>query len=405
MSSLKVAWRNLGRNAKRTLLAVMAVAVGQLALLLMLALMHGYSDNLRKAVTGPLIGHLQVHHPEWREERALDLTIVNADSLADSIRQHADVQAVAARVYAPVLAAPRQDAHAAMVLGVDIARESEPFGMLSSLESPLKPQHVLVGYRLARRLEIQDGQEIALLGQAPDGSMANDLYTVQAVIRCPVDLVNQSGIVMSLADARTFLYLADEAHELVVRTRTGGLAAPLADSLRAAHPEFEILTWSELVPDLAMMVNMSDVVGYFVVVLVMIAAVAGIANTLMMSIFERSHELGMLLALGAAPRRLVGMVMTEAMLIGVIGTTLGTIGGIVCVALTNINGIDFASWGGEDVRDAAFQGLSLPLHIFPRLAPIDILIGLIAISATALVASLWPAWITSRLEPISAMRT
>lgn len=405
MSSLKIAWRNLGRNSKRTALAVMAVAVGQLALLFMLALMHGYSDNLRKAVTGPLIGHLQVHHPDWREERALDLSIHDADAVAHSIRQRAEVENVAARIYAPVLVAPRQDAHAAMVLGLDVARESRPFGMLSSFDQPLKPQHVLVGYRLARRLEISDGQEIALVGQAPSGAMANDLYIVQSVIRCPVDLVNQSGIVMNIDDARAFLYMGPEAHELVVRTHTGGVAETLAASLAGTLPELEVLPWTELVPDLALMVQMSDWVGYIVVVLVMIAAVAGIANTLMMSVFERSHELGMLLALGTAPARLVRIVMVEAVLIGVVGIVLGTLAGLLAIAIANINGIDFASWGSEEVRDMAFQGLNLPLHVFPRLALLDILVGLVAISATALLASLWPAWITSRLEPISAMRT
>ena len=209
---------------------------------------------------------------------------------------------------------------------------------------------------------------------------------------------------MNLDDAREFLYMGPDAHEIIVRARTGGIVDPLAETLAGEHPDFAVLTWTKLVPDLALMVRMSDYAGYIVVLLVMIAAVAGIANTLMMSVFERSHELGMLLALGAAPRRLVGILMTEAVLIGVVGIAVGTTGGLIAIGLANINGIDFASWGGEDVRDMAFQGLNLPLHVFPRLELLDILIGLVATSITALIASLWPAWITSRLEPISAMR-
>ncbi|MFT5129187.1 MAG: ABC-type lipoprotein release transport system permease subunit, partial [Rhodothermales bacterium] len=168
-STLSIAWRNLGRNRRRTALAVMAVGVGQFALLLTMSLMHGYADNIRQAITGPMIGHVQVHHPQWREERAMDLSIPNVAEIAARIRQEPDVASVSARIYAPCLVAAKLDAHAALVVGLDIACESEPYGLLSDMGEVLAPRHVLAGYRLAQRLQLTAGQEVALVGQAPNG--------------------------------------------------------------------------------------------------------------------------------------------------------------------------------------------------------------------------------------------
>jgi putative ABC transport system permease protein len=126
----------------------------------------------------------------------------------------------------------------------------------------------------------------------------------------------------------------------------------------------------------------------------------------MMATFERMHEFGMLLALGSRPRRLVRMIVIEAVLTGILGVVIGTALGYLFVFATSGSGIDMASWGGSggEVRDMAYKGLNLPLHIYPRLAPFDTILGLIAVLFTSLVASLWPAWTAARLEPMEAMR-
>jgi len=115
------------------------------------------------------------------------------------------VESAAGRVYAPVLVAPEQDAFVAIVVGLDVDVESEPYGMLSGLDEPLRDRHVLLGHRLARKIAAKEGDEIAVVGQAADGSLANDLFVVQDIISSPADLINQSGVVMSLANAQVLL--------------------------------------------------------------------------------------------------------------------------------------------------------------------------------------------------------
>ncbi len=407
LRTVQIAWRNLGRNKKRTALAFLAITVAQFAFLATDGLMRGYSDNIRLAITGPMVGHVQAHDPNWRKERALDLAIDDIDKVVSQVQSDPDVGNVSARIYAPVLVAPEQDAFIATVIGLSIDAESSPYGILSGLKQPLEKGKVLIGYRLAKKINAKPGQEIAVVGQAADGSLANDLYIVQDIIKCPVDLVNQSGIVMSLLDAQQLFVLPNQANEIVIRAGTSGKSREIVNRLsqKSIFANIELLTWDKIVPELVLLLKMSDYVGYFVLIIVVIAAIAGIANTLMMSTFERLHEFGMLLALGTRPMRIVNMIICESIFIGIIGVAIGTVLGYGFVIGTAEQGIDMASWGGEgQVEDMAYQGLNLPLHIHPRLEPIDSLLGLAAVIVTSLLASVWPAWIAGRLEPIKAMR-
>jgi putative ABC transport system permease protein len=407
MRTAQIAWRNLGRNKKRTALALLAIAVAQFALLATDGLMRGYSDNIRLAITGPMVGHVQAHHPNWRRERALDLAIDEVNDIVSEIQQDPDVKDVSARIYAPVLVAPEEDAFVATVVGLSVESESGPYGVLSGLKEPLERGKVLIGHRLARKINARASQEIAVVGQAADGSLANDLFIVQDIIKCPADIINQSGIVMSLQDAQRLFVMPNQANEIIIRAKTSGKSREITKRL-SENPllsSIEVLPWQEIVPELVLILKMSDYVGYFALVIVFVAAIAGIANTLMMSTFERMHEFGMLLALGTRPMRIVRMIVCEAIFIGILGVAIGTILGYGFAVGTAERGIDMASWGGEgQVEDMAYQGLNLPLHVYPRLEPVDSLVGLIAVIITSMAASVWPAWIAGRLEPVEAMR-
>ncbi|MBN1975674.1 MAG: ABC transporter permease [Sedimentisphaerales bacterium] len=405
--TIQIAWRNIGRNKKRTGLAMLAIAVGQFALLATNSLMRGYTDNIRIAITGPMIGHIRITEPNWAEERALDLVLNDVNEMIDVIEDESFVDSAAARIYAPVLVAPKEDAFIGTVVGVQVQTESKDYGLLSGFDKPLEKGKVLVGHILAKKIETNAGDEIAIVGQAADGSLANDLFIVQDIIKCPVDLINQLGIVMSLGEAQELFVMPDEAHEIVIRNKTSEQVNAAAESFRNIPilKNTEIQTWEEIVPQLVVILKTSSYVGYFILIIVFIAAVAGIANTLVMSAFERFHEFGMLLALGSSPFRLVRMIVSEAVLIGLLGVAIGTLLGIGFIIVTSDSGIDMASWGGDgQVEDMAYQGLNLPLHVFPRLEIFDIILGLCGIMFTSLIASIWPAWIAGRLEPMEAMR-
>ena len=218
-STLRLAWRGLGRNRKRSALAVAAIGLGQFAFLATAAIMHGYSDHYFDSVTGPLVGHVQILAPGWREERAVDQTLDNVEAMLAAIRGQSQVARAAPRIYAPVLAALEEEGFVGMVVGADPALAADASGLLGSeeLAGLLGDGRVLVGRGLARQHGIEAGAELAVVGQDIDGSIASALYEVAAVVESPVELVNSTGIVAGLQDARELLRMDDQAHEIVVR--------------------------------------------------------------------------------------------------------------------------------------------------------------------------------------------
>lgn len=410
LSTLRIAWRNLGRNRKRTAFALTAIAVGQFAFLATAALMHGYGDEFMDSVTGPMVGHVQVHAPGWRNDRSVDLVLEDVARSVASIQRTPGVKSAAARIYAPVLAALDHEGFMSMVVGIDPRGEAHEKGLLPQAPSldQFGNRQVLIGHGFARRHGIEPGMEIAVVGQDVDGSIANDLFTVASVVRSPVDVVNNLGIVMSLGDAEELLQLSDQAHEIIVHVNDPDMVDVVASRIAAlpALTEAEVLPWQEIVPQFVSMIKLVDWYALIILFIVCIAALAGIANTMLMSTFERMHEFGMLLSLGCSPGRLSRIVTIEAILLGLLGVGIGSALGIGFVALTYESGIDYAALGGDQATyEVAYQGLQLSSKVTPTLHSSDIIAAVSAVLLTSLISVIWPTLRIIRLEPMEAIRS
>jgi ABC-type lipoprotein release transport system permease subunit len=247
---------------------------------------------------------------------------------------------------------------------------------------------------------------VALIGQGADGSLANDLFTVSGLVDTSVDLVNRQGVLVGLAEAQELFAMPDEAHEIVVHARDAETVKALAARLAAlpALAGMEVLDWRALAPEMLTLVELVRVAWVFVLVLVFMAAAAGVANTMLMATFERTHELGMLLALGTAPRRIVGLVVAEALALGLVGALLGVALGGSLVALTHRTGIDYATLTGGGPTEISFAGLRWSLRLYPSLALVDVARLVAAVVVTSLAACVWPAARAARLQPARALR-
>lgn len=412
--TLKIAWRNVGRNKRRTALAAGAIALGQLTLVFVNGLMAGWFDSMLRTLTGPLVGHVQIHHADWREERAMDLYIDGFDQVRSDIESIPGVQRVVPRVFGPVLAVPGEptdrpaDAEPGVVVGVDVAVERERGGLLASLDSAtiLDERSVALGKVLANRLAIQKGDRIAMIGQDVDGFPVSDLFEVRAVIDSAVDIVKTMGIVMPISTAQHLFVMEGRVHEIIVHGQDFAEAARLRDEIAALRPLAiaEVLSWREAIPELTRVIDMKWWFDFIFLGLVFFAAAAGIANTALVSTFERTQEFGMLLAVGSRPTRIVTMVLLESVGIGLVGVAVGSLIGAALVIITGHTGIDYAAISGSTAEDIAFSGISFSYIVCPRLEFRHIVYGLGAVTATSLIASLWPAVWAARLEPVKALR-
>lgn len=406
-TTARIAWRNLWRNPRRTALALAAIGLSLGLVLVYDGILRAYADWMRGAITGPLLGHVQVHAPGWRKDRAMDRTLRDAARKVAVLARTPGVAAASARVYAPALAALGEEGFAVVVLGLDPAAERHPGRLLAGVPEPPSGRRVLMGRALAETIGVKGGDVIALVGQGADGSLANDLFTVAGLVQTSVDLVNRQAVVMELSAAQGLFAMPDEAHEIVVHALDPAGAKDLA-AAAAALPDLagaEVLDWETLAPEMLALVRLVEVAWAFVLVLVFVAAAAGVANTMLMATFERSRELGMLLALGARPARIVRMIVAEALVLGAVGVLIGVALGGGIVAITHRTGFDYQAITGGGPSELSFAGLRWSLVLYPRLALADVLRGAGAVLATALLASAWPAARAARLEPAQALRS
>jgi ABC-type lipoprotein release transport system permease subunit len=297
-----------------------------------------------------------------------------------------------------------------MVIGIDPEGEGHANGLLPfpDLVDRFGDREVLIGQGFARKHGIQEGEELAVVGQDLDGAIANDLYVVSAVVPSPVEVVNNMGIVMTIEDAEELLRMPNQAHEIVVHVDSPERVDATLAQIRTLPllDDAEVLPWYDIVPQFVSMIKLIDYYALVVLFIVCIAALAGIANTMLMSTFERIHEFGMLLSLGCSPGRLARIVTLEALLIGVIGVGIGSVLGLGWVALTSESGIDYAALGGnQSTYEVAYQGLHLTSRVVPRLYYSDIIAALVAVLCTSLVSVIWPMLRVVRLEPMEAMRS
>ena len=406
LGTLRIAWRNLWRSRRRTALALTAIGLSVTLVLAYDGVLRAYGDWMVETVTGPMLGHVQAHARGWRKDRSMDLTLRGVSARLEALRRDPEVTAAAARVYAPALAALGEEGFAVLVVGLDPAAESGPMGLLAGVAQPPRGRRALMGRALAELMGVKAGDAVALVGQGADGSLANDLYTVEGLVSTSVDFVNRQGVLLELGEAQALFSMPDEAHEIVVRGRDPDRAAALAARLAAspALRDAEVLDWRTLSPEMVSLIELVEVVWVFVLGLVFVAAAAGVANTMLMATFERTHELGMLLALGARPGRIVRMILAESVVLGLLGALLGAAAGVALVAATHGPGIDYAALTGGGPSEISFGGLKWSLVLHPTLSAVDVVRVVAAVVLTSFLASAWPALRAARLQPTQALR-
>ena len=414
-SILRIAWRNLGRNRRRTALAISAIALGQLSLVFMNCFMAGSFRDTLSIFTGPLLGHVQIFHRDWDEERASDLFVDRLGEIKAELRSLPQVKNIFPRIYSPMLSASGEKTdepatgEPAMVVGVDVDAERGKGGMLENmlLEGAQGEGGVFVGQVLANRLGLKAGQQIALIGNDSAGFPVTELFKIQAVIDNKLDLVKSMGVVMALKDAGGFLLMSDQAHEIVVTGedyRNAGMLASDIGKLPALEG-LKIQSWEQAAPEIVTITKLKTLMDFIFLVIFFIAAAAGIANTAIMSTFERTREFGMLLAIGSRPDRIVKMVLVESVMLGLAGVAIGSLLGSALVLWTSHTGINYAALGGVKAQSISFGGACISYIIYPVFEIRHIVYGFIAVTFTSILASVWPAAISARLEPVEAMRS
>ena len=409
MSTLRMiialAWRNVRRNRRRSAITVLSIAIGLAALMFLWGFLDGMNEEMIENTTRYYAGDLQVHLRGYHDNPDLDRAITGANALGVDIGHEPEIAGYAVRLEGKALASHGEKSRGVLLVGVSPNQETRVTSLFRAVETgaPLKAGDstgALIGVDLAEALHLQAGGELVLVGQAYDGSLASARVPIRGVYRTKIDEYDGYMAVMPLVAVREFLVAPGGATAVAARLQDRDLLDAAVMRLRAhLGPRYEVIGWPTLLPKVAVSARYHVVMGYVVLAVFFVIVAAGVANPVLMAVLERTREFGVVLAIGMSQRRVAGLVLAEALLLGALGLVLGNAVGLGALAYFHRYGIDLSAYG-SGLR--TMPGLSDIIRPVPRFGRSVMLSALVF--AIASLAALYPAFKSARLEIVEAIR-
>lgn len=412
--SLRIAWRNLWRNTRRTALTSGGVAFAVFLVTAAMSLQLGSYRTMTETATGLLAGHLQIQHADYRDSQRLEDALPQAAALLVKTGTVPGIAAASARVETFALASVGERSFGTQIIGLDAAADRQ---VVDLHERIVAGRHIesaedaVLGTVLARNLGVKVGDEVVLLGSARQGGVAVLVVTVTGLFQSGMVELDRSLLLADLAAVQDAFDLADRAHRIVVRTTDLGEAEITAAAVRRALPArwpdsaadgavpLRILTWRDVLPELNQAIEIDRLSAVLFYWLVMILVAFSVVNTFIMTVFERRREFGMLLAIGMRPGRIILMLQWEALFMWGLGIAAGLLLAGALVAWLADTGI----YLGADMERLASQ-MYMPARLYPVFAWEALLTAPLVMLAGTQLAALLPSLRIRRIRPVDALR-
>lgn len=400
MNLFKLAYRNLGRNRTRSLLSSLAVAVGMSLLLLMASVLEGEMGGALENTIRLQSGHIQIR-PASYEEGQVSLKwedlIAEPDQLIEKIKSLPQVTVATPRLIASGILSVGDESKGIQIIGIEPASDgNKPFrdGMLSGeFLNADDREGILIGNTLAEKLGLTVGEQVNLLANTSGGEVDEQLFTVRGIYTTRTPAYDENTVFMPLAKAQAFTVTENHASTIFIMLQNDEQAEPVAQALQSSN--YQVLTWRE---QNALIVQFEDFAGAYMVILYLIVlgiTATVVTNTLVMAVFERTREIGILSAIGMKGRGIMTQFLAEATLLATGGVIGGLIIGGAIVAYFTINGIYIGDYG--------VSGMLMEERIYAHLTMRDTINLTIVTYIITLIASLYPARLAARMEPVEAL--
>jgi ABC-type lipoprotein release transport system permease subunit len=398
----KLSFRNVLRAKRRSAITTLAMAFALGVMIIFLSLMDGFNRSIAEDAVSMQMGSIQVHAPEYFETRSVYKMMSKPDDYIRAINSHG-FRAVP-RLYSNGLAAKDESSAGVLIEGVDPAAENWAFAMPRQLMDGkwldrADSKGVVVGKRLANNLSAKIGDEIVIVSQAADGSIANDLFRVRGILKSVNEITDRAGFIMPMATFRDLMVIPEGAHEIAVMIPPGYDLDSAIGIVKKICKGQDIRSWKIMNPALANIINIFQVVMIFLIIITFIAIAIVILNAMLMAVFERIREYGMMKALGVTPYDIFQMVIIEILVQTTAAAAIGMAFGIPLAISLQKYGIDLSIL----VEGGTISGVAVNMALFSYLSAFDIAMPLAALFVFSLSAGIIPAVRAARLDPVRAI--
>jgi ABC-type lipoprotein release transport system permease subunit len=403
MKILSIAYRNVFRNWRRTLVTTLAMGFAGFIMILFATLMAGFIKTSEQNAVAMDLGDIQIHAQGYRNDPDLYTRIMNADSLVKSIQENGFY--AAQRLYGFGLAAAGSTSAGIQLRGVDLVNEAtvtqiHNHVMQGDWLSDKDTHGVVIGKKLARTLGVKPGDEVVIIGQASDGSMANDLYIVRGILKSVGEVLDRSGFFMLANSFRELMVIPEGAHEIaVMRTDRSRDLEEATSQIAALAAGYETLNWRQLRPTIARLLDVADIQIMVMILITYIAVATVVLNAMLMSVFERIRELGIMKAIGVKPFQIVRLIYLETMVQVTVASLLALSSGWLVARYLQKHGIDLSSISSG----ASFSGVAMDPIWYTYITREALVLPVVMLFIISAIAVIYPAFKAAFIQPVKAI--
>jgi len=403
---IKLSWRNIGRNKRRTIITITAIAFATLISIAMRGLQIGtYQENIDNAVS-LFTGYIQIQRPEFLKNPSLQKSFLLTDGLKSTILTTPYIKNLAPRLYSDALFARQDKSFGVAIFGISPEQEAAVTkiqekvsnGRFFSSDTTLE---IVVGYKLLKNLEARIGDTVVVLSQGFDGTMGNMLFKIVGTIKTGSIELDRSSVFMGLKTAQELLSMYGRINAVAVDVTAPKKLKQIQKSLNEKLKANGLIcrTWEEILPELKNAIDFDNVSGALMLAVLVVVVAFGILNTLLMSVTERFREFGILLAIGMPNKDLARMVLLEGIIIMIIGLAIGNSMAIFVNHYFSANPITISGNTASIYEEYGF----LPV-LKSSLDPLILIRTNAVIMTIALLSILYPVLKVKNLEPLKGIR-
>lgn len=403
-----MAWRNIWRNPRRTLLTVSAIAFAGALLVFSLSFQFGSYDAMINTAVMIHTGHFQVQAEGYNEKRDIHRVISAPKAVATVLDRIPQVTAYTFRANAFAIAASSERTYGIMVVGIDADREARSSRLKKLVHqgdylSGSDTFQALIGELLAKNMHVTIGDDITLIGQGRDGSVAATVVTIKGIYRSGRDEFDRSSIHIPLAHFQNVFAMDESVHSVAAICASlksvPAVVVSAKSQLKALtdQPNLTVLDWQQLMPGLSQSIYLDLVSGLVMYAILVLVVAFSIMNTFLMAVFERTREFGVMMAIGTTRGRLSTVLLLESTMMTLLGIFSGVLLGCAVTGYFQIHGIEIS--GAAEI----FSQFGIPGRLYPKLSLRSVSIGPAVVLVITFFAALYPALRVRRLRPVEAM--
>lgn len=400
---IKVAWRNIWRSKKRSVIIIISVMIGLSTGIFLMAFYNGMIEQRVNTAIQSEISHIQLHHPEFRKDYDIKYSLLNGSPILKKIQSNSNVKAAAGRIIIKGMIASASGSAGITINGIMPEEEKDVTDLPGKLNegnyfNQQKKNELIIGEKLIKKLKLNINNKAILTFQDIEGNIASAAYRITGVYKTVNTPYDETNVFVTIKDIDSLTGIPGQLNEIAVLLKSNSFLNETQGKFIENFPTTEIKNWMEISPEIGLTVSVADQMVYIFMGIILLALAFGIVNTMMMAVLERTREIGMLLALGMNKLKVFSMILMETFFLVLAGCPGGITIAFIAIAISQKTGISFkkfkevySSFGYSDV-------------IYPTLTNWQFWMIMLLVIITAIVSAIFPAWRALQLKPAESIR-